>query len=179
MNIDGKSFIRRALLNGKEISVYSRERHHKVYGEPIDNWWAKISEDSQEDQWAIWPRRLANGPCWGVNIQQGNYFAPTVNETPVITGYCEVTITCNGEKVYGFCVEELYKAFMLSQHAIHQMSDHWFDFSEPDMMIGQCIRYKNKLAQIEKYLDCGDLILTQDRNEIRVNIFSDFIELPE
>lgn len=153
----------KTLVNGRLAEVWCRAEKHengKWNGTPED-WWLNIGT-AEKPEWIPWVDKCVNRVCWSVSLKTGNYTKSKWDEISVNpSGGAE--IFCNGRKVYEFGGWDIDYLFSKANYLIKQMSEHPFNFANPDDEVGRKIWYYGQPATIlENWLEQGCIYFQKD-----------------
>jgi len=149
--------IGKTIVDGKAQEIWRREEGHSLGRDNGRNehlWLKQIHDDTDDIEWVPWIDIATNRPCYEVKVTQGNRTKYKWSETR-INGTCQVDILCNQKKVYEFRCRDVEYGLARSQVLLSKMSEHPFDFADPESMIGRKIWYHRQAAVID------DLMLQQ------------------
>lgn len=147
------------VIDDKLCGVWEREETHELgrINDCPDNWWVRI-----DDKWEPWINRGVNVPCFEIRFKQNNRTKFKWNGLRInSTGYLE--IYCNLRKVYEFGCSNLNYALAKAQKLTVDMTEHSFNFLDPESEIGRKIWYYNQPAVIKSLvLDQGAIMIEKD-----------------
>ena len=157
------------LIRDEKYGVWDRPDKEHNYGK--DNggsptWWLKYETGMQGEkkkvEWIPYIDRGTNRPCWDINITQQNYMKYKWDEWDLRSNtHCN--ILCNRQKVYEFGCNDLGYAFAKAHQLIVKLSEHPFNFSDPESEIGRKIWYHEQPAIIDSLmLDQGCMMIKKD-----------------
>lgn len=95
-----------------------------------------------EDELHPWLLGRDLAPVWGVEIKQNGYTKRKWGDLEFRSNTCGY-ITCNGDPVYKIRAGSLHYAMAKAQTLIVELTDHIFDFVNPESMIGHKVWYEN------------------------------------
>lgn len=174
-----RSTVRKAFtvfIHDKEYDVYDIEgkEHGGWNGEP-KTWWLYYSDPLPDGvvppidspHWEPYCRSI-NRHVWDIRFKQRNYTKEKWDSTD-FRNSTHVEMVCNGKPVYSFTTtgtqDGLSYAMAKVQYLQTQMSEHPFDFFNPEKEIGRRIYFHGLPATIQLGYDAGS-----------IHVYPDFVE---
>lgn len=155
------------VIDNKLYSVYERNETHelgRMNGCP-DSWWLKYN-----NEWIPYIDKMVNRPCFEINVKQNNHIKDKWN-TKSLRGTCSITIKCNLRTVYQFNTRDIEYGLAKAQVLISDMTEHPFNFMDPESEIGRKIWFYDQPGSIEKLLlEQGCVMIKYEGNNSGFNL---------
>jgi hypothetical protein len=155
----------KTVVNDRIQEIWRRNETHKqgrINGQPDDLWLRETFEGSDDIDWTPWVGIGANRPCFEIKLVQGNRTKFKWNETR-IDGTGKAEIICNKIKIYEFAFRDIEYGLARAQVLLSTISEHPFNFMDPESEIGRKIWYYEQPAVIDYLLlDQGCIMIRKE-----------------
>ena len=159
------------IIHNKEYDIYHiKDREHEGWNGEPKNWWIYYSDRLPEG--AIPPHDSPHFKpyhtsilrrCWEFKIKQTNSTKVKWGDTD-FRNHISVEMWCNGKHIYSFGTsgKAMDYAFAKIQYLIVEMSEHPYNFFEPELDNGRKIYWKGLPATIVKSYHPGEIRIRPD-----------------
>lgn len=134
------------LIHNKEYDVYSIEgKEHAGLNDTPNTWWVYYADrlpdgllpSIDSDNWEPWSVGIKRA-CWDIHFVQRNTSKVKWNKHQ-FSNHIHCSINCNGKPFYEFSTIDMAFAMAKAQYMIIAMSEHPFNFHEPEKENGRKI----------------------------------------
>jgi len=144
----------KTVVNDRIQEVWRRNESHpqgEINNRDSHLWLRQTFEDTDDVDWVPWIGIGTNRPCFEIKLVQGNRTKCKWGETRINgTGWAE--IFCNKTKVYEYGFRDIEYGLARAQVLISDMTEHPFNFMDPESEIGRKIRYYEQPAVIDSLM---------------------------
>lgn len=152
------------MIGDKIYNVYSIEGYTHKLGEMNGcpkNWWLDYSDDDYQRELVPYIDKGVHRICWGIEYDQFNSIKHKWDSFDLRSGgICK--IKANGKVVYKFHYRDLGGALANAQSKIDKMTNHPFDFINPEKENGRKIWYYGLPAKIKSGYEPGEIQVEPD-----------------
>ena len=151
------------MVDNKLCQVWNIENYKHKLGEmngTPTTWWLDFSGEL-----IPYVDVLINRPCWEIDYKQGNRSKYKWNDWQITsTGRC--IIKANGKEVYSFGSHNIAYAMSKAQSLIIELTEHPYNFLNPEEMKGRKIYYYGLPAMVEPSSYPGEISIIPDYEKI-------------
>jgi len=158
------------VVNGRLTGVWDRPEHLHELGKwngCPETWWLKYVGREDEDEevsvdWIPFIDKGTNRAAWDIRIKQGNTLKYKWDDWDIRkTGYVEIFL--NNRQVDEFGFGDIAYAFSKAQYRTFEMSEHPFNYFDPESEVGRKIYYYGQAAIIDRLmLDQGCIMIKKE-----------------